>query len=179
MSEVWQRMAVTPWEVEDLDRWAERALSRGATALVLRLARPPALPGLWAWARRWAGVPWIVHARWATLPIGWGMHFAGPPLSEPPGEKPHPSYLWGQSCHSPEEVAVAATWASYAWIGPVFPTPSHPEQRSFAPLEWLSTLSRQYPTLPLVAIGGIENDKVVEAVRKAGAWGFAAIRYFG
>lgn len=178
MSEPWRRMAITPWELEDLDRWAERAIKKGATALVLRLARPPALPELWAWARRWAGVPWIVHARWATLPLGWGMHFAGPPLPTPPGEKPHPSYLWGQSCHTPEEIATAAPWASYVWIGPFFPTPSHPEQKSFLPLEALSSLRHQYPRLPLVALGGLHDEKTIEAALNAGAHGFAAIRYF-
>lgn len=171
-------MAITPWEVEDLDRWAEGALRKGATALVLRLARPPALPDLWGWARRWAGVPWIAHARWATLPIGWGMHFAGPPLPIPPSEKPHPAYLWGQSCHTSEEVAIAASWASYVWLGPFFPTPSHPEQQQFISLEELTRLRAQHPALPIIAIGGITGEKEIEALLTAGASGIAAIRYF-
>lgn len=169
-------MAVTPWEVESLDWWAEEALKRGATAFVLRLRQPPSWENLRQWARRWEGIPWIIHARWATQPIGWGMHFPAPPLSPPP--KPDPSYLYGQSCHTPEEVAAAAPWASYVWVGPFFPTPSHPEHGSFWDLAQLSLLRKRFPSLPLIAIGGIDAPERIEALQTHGAAGFAAIRYF-
>lgn len=169
-------MAITPWEVEDLDRWTEGALKRGATSVILRLRYPPTMVDLWGWARRWEGLFWIVHARWATQPFGYGMHFPAPPISPPP--RPDPAYAYGQSCHSVEEVALAAPWASYVWIGSFFPTPSHPHVHSPLPLSLLSTLRTLYPTLPLVAVGGIDSEEKIEQIRIAGAGGFAAIRYF-
>lgn len=169
-------MAITPWQVEDLDRWTERALARGATAIVLRLAHPPDMETLWRWAKRWAGIPWVVHARWASQSLGHGMHFPAPPIPPPP--KPHPHYLYGQSCHTPEDVAQAAPWSSYVWIGPFFPTASHPERKDFIPISVLTALRAQYPSLPLVALGGIDTPDKIATVQAAGAWGFAGIRYF-
>ncbi|MCX8112829.1 MAG: thiamine phosphate synthase [Bacteroidia bacterium] len=169
-------MAITPWQVEDLNRWTECAIRKGASCVVLRLVHPPTMDKLWEWSRRWEGLPWIVHARWASQPLGHGMHFPAPPSERI--TKPHPDYLLGQSCHSTEEVAMAASWASYVWIGPFFFTPSHPERQETLALESLSYLRQAYPTLPLVALGGIDTEEKIAAVREAGAWGFAAIRYF-
>lgn len=176
MTPYWAAMAITPWQVEDLDRWTERALGRGATALVLRLAHPPLMDTLWRWAKRWEGIPWIVHARWAAQPLGYGMHFPAPLMPPPP--KPHPTYLYGQSCHTPEEVAQAKLWSDYVWIGPFFPTPSHPERKDFLSLDVLRALREKHPDFPIVALGGIDSEEKAEAVRAAGAWGFAGIRYF-
>ncbi|MEN3041108.1 MAG: thiamine phosphate synthase [Bacteroidia bacterium] len=177
MRPYWEAMAITPWRVDSLDQWTEKALQRGASCLVLRLAVPPSMDELWEWARRWEDIPWIVHARWASQYIGYGMHFPAPPLPSHP--KLPFSYLYGQSCHSLEEVAVAASWASYVWIGPFFPTPSHPEQKGgYLPLEMLGLLREKYPSLPVIALGGIDTEERKAAVLKAGAWGFAGIRYF-
>ncbi|MCS7152962.1 MAG: thiamine phosphate synthase [Bacteroidia bacterium] len=176
MRDYWEAMAITPWQVEDLDRWTEGAVKKGATAVVLRLSHPPTLEELWKWAERWEGLPWLVHARWASQQLGYGMHFPAPPTS--PGPKIAPSYLYGQSCHTPEEVALAAEWASYVWIGSFFPTPSHPERPNLLSLETLKDLRRTYPTLPLVAVGGIDSEEKIGLVKEAGAWGFAGIRYF-
>ncbi|MCS6895201.1 MAG: thiamine phosphate synthase [Bacteroidia bacterium] len=177
MRSYWEAMAVTPWEVEDLDQWTQRALDRGATAIVFRLAKPPSMDALWRWARRWEGIPWIVHARWASQYVGYGMHFPAPPTAS--HDRPSFPYLYGQSCHTPEEVALAASWASYVWIGPFFPTPSHPERdRDYLSIEMLGDLRQTYPNLPLVAIGGIDTGERIAAVMRAGAWGFAGIRYF-
>ncbi|MEN2992516.1 MAG: thiamine phosphate synthase [Bacteroidia bacterium] len=176
MRAVWEAMAVTPWQVEDLDRWTQQAVARGATAVVLRLAHPPAGEALWEWARRWEGLPWLVHARWATQPMGWGMHFPAPPL--PPGPKPHPTYLWGQSCHSLKEVGQAAPWASYVWLSGFFPTPSHPGHPPRFDLKDLAEICQRYAPLPIVVIGGVTTQAQIELIRQAGAAGFAAIRYF-
>lgn len=176
MKRYWEAMAITPWDLVDLDRWTERAIQRGATAVVLRLAKPPSVQALWEWARRWEGLPWIVHARWASQPLGYGMHFPAPVM--PPPVKPHPDYIYGQSCHSVEEVLRVASWASYVWIGAFFQTPSHPDREGFLPLDMLRVLREALPDLPIVALGGINSDDRVAAVLEAGAWGFASIRYF-
>ncbi|MCX7605852.1 MAG: thiamine phosphate synthase [Bacteroidia bacterium] len=177
MKGLWEAMAVTPWDLTELDAWAEKALKRGATALVLRLAHPPSPSELWAWAKRWEGVPWLVHARWTSQLMGWGIHYPAPPLS--PGHPPLPGYLYGQSCHTVDEVEKASLWASYVWIGPFFPTPSHPEEKvALLSLDILKQASSLFPSLPLIAIGGIDSDERVAVVKAAGAAGFAAIRYF-
>ncbi len=113
MRPYFEAMAVTPPQLQDLDRWTERALKRGATALVLRLLQPPSWAALWEWARRWEGVPWIAYARWATQCVGSGPHFSALPSRQ--DLNPTLLTFYGQSCHTPQEVHQAAPWASYVW----------------------------------------------------------------
>ncbi len=168
-------MAVTPPGETALYHWAEKALNRGATHLVLRLQAAPDLQVLYAWAKRWQGVPWIVHGRWAKAFYGHGMHFPADEGMPPP--KPSPFYLYGASCHNFLEIERVSGWADYVWLGAIFPTASHPER---LPLQ-LATLReavRRFPELPILAIGGLVSQARIEAVRAAGAAGFASIRYF-
>lgn len=78
------------------------------------------------------------------------------------------------SCHDPDELATAAAHgADAAVLGPVLPTPSHPEAEPlgwarFA--EWLIDLP-----LPVFAIGGM-HEALLSTAWEAGAQGVAGIR---
>ncbi len=82
----------------------------------------------------------------------------------------------GCSTHRPEEVEAACRdGADYAVFGPVFPTPS---KAPYGPPPGLAGLRRATAHgLPVLAIGGIDADRMAE-VADAGAAGVAAIRAF-
>ena len=83
--------------------------------------------------------------------------------------------LIGVSTHSPTEVAAAAAaGADFAVFGPLYDTPS---KRAFGAPLGLAALptARAAAPLPLLAIGGIDTDRVA-AVRAGGADGVAVIR---
>jgi thiamine-phosphate pyrophosphorylase len=85
-----------------------------------------------------------------------------------------PGALVGVSCHSEEDVARARDGgASYAFLSPIFDTPS---KRAYGAPIGVETLRRAAALgLPLVALGGVAPEHVA-ALRAAGAQGVAAIR---
>ena len=171
----WEQVAITPLQVDSLDRWAEGALKRGATMLVLRLKPPPSVEALWRWAEQWAGIRWLWHSRSSPALYGYGKHFAA--TENAPGGRPHPSYLLGRSCHNLLEIEEAVQWADYAWLGHFFPTASHPELPPL-PLTTLQEATTRFPNFPIIAIGGFTSPERIEKARKLGARGFASIHYF-
>lgn len=103
-----------------------------------------------------------------------GLHAPARSLSQL-RERPVPAEMWfGVSCHSREELEAAlALGATYAFLGPVKPTPSHPDQPGMG---WarFSECIEGLP-LPVYAIGGM-NPADLEDAWNAGAQGIAAIR---
>jgi thiamine-phosphate pyrophosphorylase len=85
-----------------------------------------------------------------------------------------PGALVGVSCHSAEDVARARDGgASYAFVSPVFDTPS---KRLYGPPIGVAELRRAAALgLPVVALGGVTPANA-PALRAAGACGVAAIR---
>jgi thiamine-phosphate pyrophosphorylase len=85
-----------------------------------------------------------------------------------------PGALVGVSCHSVEDVARAREGgASYAFLSPIFDTPS---KRGYGPPIGVEALRRAAALgLPLVALGGVDAANA-GALRAAGAHGVAAIR---
>jgi thiamine-phosphate pyrophosphorylase len=83
-----------------------------------------------------------------------------------------PGALVGVSTHAPAEVAAAAAaGADFCFFGPVYPTPS----KSGAQGETALREATRAGTLPVLAIGGVEAERV-RAARAAGAAGVAVIR---
>jgi thiamine-phosphate pyrophosphorylase len=104
-----------------------------------------------------------------------GVHL--PAAGVPPADARRvlpPSALVGVSCHSADDVARARDGgASYAFLSPIFDTPS---KRGYGPplgVEALRAASKL--GLPLVALGGVTPERV-PALLAAGAAGVAAIR---
>lgn len=82
--------------------------------------------------------------------------------------------LVGASCHDAEELArAAALGADFAVLGPVLPTPSHPDA---AAMGWkmFAGLAANYP-LPVYALGGLEPADL-EVAWRCGAHGISMMR---
>ncbi|SFR73523.1 8-oxo-dGTPase [Marinobacter daqiaonensis] len=92
-------------------------------------------------------------------------------------ERPVPADRWfGVSCHSGEELDHAAIiGADYATLGPVLPTPSHPQARGMG-WDGFAAMTEQ-ATLPVYALGGTAPDQVALA-KSAGGQGIAGISWW-
>ncbi len=85
------------------------------------------------------------------------------------------SMLLGVSAHTEEEVEQAIeNGADYVGVGPIFPTKTKLDAKAPAGTEILQRFSKKYPTLPIVAIGGITVQNA-QQVLSAGADGVAVI----
>ncbi|MFB7158591.1 thiamine phosphate synthase [Lysinibacillus sp. NPDC056232] len=83
--------------------------------------------------------------------------------------------ILGVSVHSEAELQTALQYgADYVGIGPIFSTASKSDAKPPSGTDFLQQVRRQYPELPIVAIGGI-NCSNAHAVFKAGADGIAVI----
>jgi thiamine-phosphate pyrophosphorylase len=84
--------------------------------------------------------------------------------------------LVGRSVHSIESaVAAEREGADYVIFGPVWPSPSHPEEKSQG-IGALAEVARSV-RVPVLAIGGVTSERAEECAR-AGAAGYAAITLF-
>jgi len=86
-----------------------------------------------------------------------------------------PAFTWvGASCHSASEIARAGELGfDYALLGPVFPTPTHPEATGLGWAEFERHVSGN--TLPVMALGGMKPDMLPDA-QAHGAHGMALMR---
>lgn len=76
----------------------------------------------------------------------------------------------GRSAHRPDEASAAARdGADYVFLGPIWPTTSHPERRPLGP-----EAIAEAQLCTVVAVGGVTPDRVAACIR-AGASGVAAI----
>jgi thiamine-phosphate pyrophosphorylase len=81
-----------------------------------------------------------------------------------------PAGLVGRSTHTAAEASAAHDeGADYVFLGPIWPTPSHPG----APSLGLDAITKAQPAR-VIAIGGITPDRVPQCLA-AGAWGVAAV----
>ncbi len=104
-----------------------------------------------------------------------GVHL--PAAGVPPADARRllpPGALVGVSCHSAEDVLRARdAGASYAFLSPIFDTPS---KRAYGPPLGVEALRAAAPLgLPLVALGGVTPERAPELFA-AGARGVATIR---
>jgi len=84
--------------------------------------------------------------------------------------------LVGRSVHSIESaVAAERDGADYVIFGPVWPSPSHPDEKAQG-TQALAEVARAV-RVPVLAIGGVTSERVEECT-KAGAAGYAAITLF-
>ena len=83
--------------------------------------------------------------------------------------------ILGVSAHSVEKVhSAAAAGADYVGLGPIYATVSKADANTPTGLVWLEEARAAFPSLPIVAIGGINLERA-PAVFAAGADGIAVI----
>ena len=156
----------------------EAALKKGLRMLVLRenqLSKDDAtllLNKLMTLARPY-GTRVLVHSNTQDdIPLADGVHGSAELLmqwvSRPRAE------LVGASCHNAEELARAAELnLDFVVLSPVLPTPSHPNE-PFLGWSKFASLIENYP-IPVYALGGMENNTLIDAYR-AGGQGIAMLR---
>lgn len=176
------RMAITMAEIEGTERQLERleeALASGLRLVQVRERGWPAANRLW-FAE---AVTRVAHDHGALVVINDdagiartvgadGLHLPAAALAACTGR---PDFPWvGASCHSAAEIVRAGELGlDYALLGPVLPTPTHPES---AGLGWsrFADLIAGTP-IPVFALGGMKNDLLADA-QGVGAHGIALMR---
>ena len=125
------------------------------------LAMAQALPGCWINDR--VDIARVAGARGVHLPA------AGLDIAAVRALVPHA--VVGRSCHSVHEARTALNaGADYAFLGPIWPTASHPDR----PALGVNSIEEAAPVGRVIAIGGITLERVAEC-RAKGAWGVAGI----
>jgi 8-oxo-dGTP diphosphatase len=176
------RMAITMAEIEGTERQLERleeALANGLRLVQVRERSWPAANRLW-FAE---AVTRVAHDHGALVVINDdagiartvgadGLHLPAAALA---ACTERPDFAWvGASCHSAAEIVRAGELGlDYALLGPVLPTPTHPEA---AGLGWsrFAQLVAGTP-IPVFALGGMKNDLLTDA-QGVGAHGIALMR---
>jgi len=175
-------MAITCAEIEGVEGQLQRLQAALAAGLRLIQLRDKGLPP--AERRRFAeAVARLAHEAGALLVVNDdadlarrigadGLHLSSSALA---ACAIRPDFAWvGASCHDAGEIARAGELQlDYALLGPVLPTPSHPENPG---LGWEEFSRRSAGnTLPLFALGGLRPDMLATA-QAAGAHGIALMR---
>ena len=175
-------MAITMAEVEGVERQLERleeALTNGLRLVQVRDKGWPQAQRLW-FAET---VTRLAHSHGALVVINDdeeiarrvgadGVQLSAARLAECAAR---PDFTWvGASCHSVAEIARAgALDFDYALLGPVLPTPTHPESPGIGWQEFANQLAGN--TLPVMALGGMKPAMLAEA-QGHGAHGIALMR---
>jgi 8-oxo-dGTP diphosphatase len=176
------RMAITMAEIEGTERQLERleeALANGLRLVQVRERSWPVANRLW-FAE---AVTRVAHDHGALVLINNdadiartvgadGLHLPAAALA---ACTQRPDFAWvGASCHSAAEIVRAGELGlDYALLGPVLPTPTHPEA---AGLGWSRFADLIAGTaIPVFALGGMKNDLLADA-QGVGAHGIALMR---
>ncbi|WP_339230080.1 thiamine phosphate synthase [Oceanobacillus sp. FSL K6-2867] len=163
----------------------EAAAKAGITAFQFREKGPASLNGnaklelgkqLRAICRQYE-IPFIVNddARLVELLDADGIHVGQDDQSVKELRLAFPTKIIGLSLSNMGEVERSPLdLVDYIGAGPIFPTTTKTDAKAAVGLEWIQTLRTQFPTLPIVGIGGI-NTKNASSVLQAGADGVSFI----
>ncbi len=175
-------MAITMAESEGVERQLERleeALSGGLRLIQVRDKSWPQAQRLW-FAET---VVRLAHSHGALVVVNDdeeiarrtgadGVHLSAARLATCTRR---PDFAWvGTSCHDAAEIARAGELdMDYALLGPVLPTPTHPESAGLGWTAFAGTLAGN--TLPVFALGGMQPP-MLAAAQGHGAHGIALMR---
>ncbi len=175
-------MAITMAEIEGTERQLERleeALIAGLRLIQVRDKGWPPAQRLWfaetvcRLARSHGALVVINDDEDIARRVGAdGVHLSAARLAVANGR---PDFAWvGASCHTAEEIARAGELGlDYALLGPVLPTPTHPEAKGIGWAGFGRLLAGN--TLPVFALGGMQPDMLLRA-QENGAHGIALMR---
>ena len=176
------QMAITMAEVEGVERTLERLESALAGGLRLIQVRDKGWPPA---QRLWLAeaVVRIAHSHGALVMINDdadiarrvcadGLHLSSAALA---ACAERPDFAWvGASCHNTDDIARAGRLnLDYALLGPVLPTPTHPDAPGLGWERFAATLAGN--TLPVFALGGMRPEMLADA-QQHGAHGIALMR---
>lgn len=175
-------MAITMAEIDGVERQLERlqaGLSGGLRLIQVRDKSWPQAERLW-FAE---AVTRLAHDHGALVVINDdeeiarrvgadGVHLSAAKLAT---TLQRPEFTWvGASCHTSDEIArVGELELDYALLGPVQPTPTHPDNPGLGWAEFARR--RQGNMLPVFALGGLQKEFLAEA-QSHGAHGIALMR---
>ena len=175
-------MAITMAEIEGVERQLERleeALANGLRLIQVRDKTLPPAQRLWfaetvmQLARTHGALVLINDDVALARRLGAdGVHLSAAALAVC-DEKP--DFAWvGASCHGAAEIRRAGELGlDYALLGPVLPTPTHPEARGIG---WAGFAEHAAGnTLPVLALGGMRPD-MLSLAQALGAHGIALMR---
>lgn len=176
------RMAITMAEIDGTERQLERleeALKSGLGLIQVRDKSWPKANRLW-FAE---AVTRLAHEYGALVVINDdadiarrvgadGVHLSAAQLAKCVAR---PAFTWvGASCHTATEIARAGELdLDYALLGPVLPTPTHPEADGLGWAGFSQTITGNH--LPVMALGGMKAGMLTEA-QSHGAHGIAMMR---
>ena len=175
-------MAITMAESEGVERQLERleeALNAGLRLIQVRDKGRPQAQRLWLAET----VVHLAHSHGALVVINDdeeiarrtgadGVHLSAARLATCTRR---PDFAWvGTSCHNAEEIARGGELdLDYALLGPVLPTPTHPESAGLGWTAFAGMLAGS--TLPVFALGGMQ-PVLLAAAQGHGAHGIALMR---
>ena len=176
------RMAITMAETEGIERTLERidtALTQGLKLIQIRDKHYPEAKRVWLAET----VTQLAHSHGALVLINDdanlaqrvhadGLHLSSSALAQCSSR---PDFAWvGASCHTAEEIQHAGELLlDYALLGPVLPTPSHPEASGIGWEAFSASIADN--TLPVFALGGMRPE-MLEQAQALGAHGIALMR---
>lgn len=104
-----------------------------------------------------------------------GIHVGQDDISVKKLRARFPNKIIGLSVSNQTEVSNnPIQMADYLGAGPIFDTSTKPDAKSAVSVEWITTLRNQFPSVPIVGIGGITTQNA-SSVINAGADGVAVI----
>lgn len=175
-------MAITMAEIEGTERQLERleaALQNGLRLIQIRDKSWPEANRQWLTeaviqlARPYEAIVVVNSSESIARRSGAaGIHLTSSQLA---ACRQRPDFPWvGASCHNAEEIAKAGELGlDYALLGPVLPTPTHPESTGLGWSRFETECSGN--TLPVFALGGMQPD-LLSTAQQHGAHGIALMR---
>ena len=104
-----------------------------------------------------------------------GLHLGQEDLPLEVARKHFPGKIIGLSATNYEEGIIGIkAGADYLGLGPIFPTSTKEDAATPCGVEVIQKLKEEFPNTPVIAIGGIDQEKVSKVIR-AGADGIAVI----
>eukprot|EP00130_Batrachochytrium_dendrobatidis_P008508 XP_006683383.1 hypothetical protein BATDEDRAFT_93141 [Batrachochytrium dendrobatidis JAM81] len=124
-----------------------------------------------------ADIPFIVNDDVKLVKIldADGIHVGQDDLPVESLRKIFPNKIIGLSVSNESEVANSPiALVDYIGAGPIFDTTTKLDAKATVGLEWITTLRREFPDLPIVGIGGITIENAASVI-EAGADGVSVI----
>lgn len=104
-----------------------------------------------------------------------GIHVGQDDISVEILRKKHPDLIIGLSVGTKKELANSnLEVVDYIGVGPIYSTSSKADASEAIGTDWITTLKKRYPKLPIVGIGGITEENA-QNVLSAGADGVSVI----